>query len=59
MLAIVAAILFAVALVLALVGVGYGPLNVITFISAGLLCLALQQAGVGAGSMRSWRRSRL
>ena len=59
MLAIVAAILFAVALVLALVGAGYGPLNVITFISAGLLCLALQQAGIGAGSMRSWRRSRL
>ncbi|HEX6402853.1 MAG TPA: hypothetical protein VF003_06825 [Pseudonocardiaceae bacterium] len=59
MFAVVAAILFAIALVLALIGTGYGPLNVITFISAGLLCLALQQAGVGAGSTRSWRRSRL
>lgn len=58
MLATVAAVLFAVALVLALVGAGYGPLNVITFISAGLLCLALQQAGFGAGSVRSWRHSR-
>ena len=48
-----------IALVLALIGAGYGLLNVITFIAAGLLCLALQQAGVGAGSTRSWRRSRL
>lgn len=59
MLAIVAAVLFAIALVLALIGAEYGPLNVITFIAAGLLCLALAQAGVGAGSTRSWRRSRL
>ncbi len=55
MLAIVAAILFAIALILDLIGVGL----VFVFISAGLLCLALQLAGVGDGSTRSWRRSRL
>jgi hypothetical protein len=59
MLAIVGAIIFGIALVLALIGYGIGPLNVITFITAGLLCLALHMAGIGAGSMRSWRRSRL
>ncbi|HSL07604.1 MAG TPA: hypothetical protein VK887_06460 [Pseudonocardiaceae bacterium] len=56
MLAIVAAILFALALVLHLVGVALGPLDPEAFMLAGLLCLALQLAGVGAG-MRS--RSRL
>ncbi|MDQ4011090.1 MAG: hypothetical protein M3228_10460 [Actinomycetota bacterium] len=56
MLAIVAAILFALALVLHLVGVADGPLAPFTFMLAGLLCLALQLAGVGA-STRS--RSRL
>ncbi|MGH3883881.1 MAG: hypothetical protein ACRDRC_10835 [Pseudonocardiaceae bacterium] len=55
-LAIVAAILFALALVLHLAGVALGPLDPIAFMLAGLLCLALQLAGVGAG-MRS--RSRL
>jgi Na+/H+ antiporter NhaB len=59
MLAIVAAILFAIGLILHLAGVALGPLDVIAFITAGLLCLALQLAGVGAGSTRSWRRSRL
>ncbi|MGH3672974.1 MAG: hypothetical protein ACRDSH_20480 [Pseudonocardiaceae bacterium] len=59
MLAIVAAVLFAIALILALAGVALGPLDVITFMAAGLLCLALHLAGIGAGSMRSWRRSRL
>ena len=57
MLAIVAAVLFAIALILDLTGVvTIGPLDILTFITAGLLCLALQLAGVGAG-MRS--RSRL
>ncbi len=56
MLAIVAAILFALGLVLHIVGVTLGSFDVIAFIAAGLLCLALQLAGVGAGS---WRRSRL
>jgi hypothetical protein len=58
MFAIVAAILFAVALILALIGYILGPLNVITFISAGLLCLALHLAGIGAGT-RTWRRTRV
>lgn len=56
MLAIVAAVLFAIALILDLTKLEFGPLGVLTFITAGLLCLALQMAGVGAGS---WRRSRL
>jgi hypothetical protein len=56
MLAIVAAILFALALVLHLAGVALGPLDPEAFMLAGLLCLALQLSGVGAG-MRS--RSRL
>jgi hypothetical protein len=56
MLAIVAAILFALALVLHLAGVVLGPLDPMAFMLAGLLCLALQLAGVGA-STRS--RSRI
>ncbi len=49
MLAIVAAILFALALVLHLAGVALGPLDPEAFMLAGLLCLALQLSGVGAG----------
>lgn len=59
MLAIVAAVLFAIALIFSLAGFALGPLDVITFMAAGLLCLALHLAGIGAGSTRSWRRSRL
>jgi hypothetical protein len=59
MLAIVAAILFAIALILELTVGALGPIGTGAFIAAGLLCLALQLAGVGAGSTRSWRRSRL
>ncbi len=59
MLAIVAAVLFAIALIFALAGIALGTLDFDAFIAAGLLCLALQLAGVGAGSTRSWRRSRL
>jgi hypothetical protein len=59
MLAIVAAVLFAIALVFNLAGIVLGPVDAFTFLAAGLLCLALQLAGVGAGSTRSWRRSRL
>ncbi len=59
MLAIVAAILFTIALILDLAGVvALGPIDVFTFVVAGLLCLALQFAGIGAGS-GSWRRSRV
>jgi hypothetical protein len=59
MLAIVAAILFLVGLILHLLGVALGPLDVTAFMVAGLLCLALELAGVGTSSTRSWRRSRL
>jgi hypothetical protein len=59
MLAIVAAVLFAIALILDLTVGAIGPLGVTTFIAAGLLCLALQLAGVGAGSTRGWGRSRV
>ena len=55
MLAIVAAVLFAIALILDLTVGAIGPVGVMAFIAAGLLCLALQLAGVGAGSTRSWR----
>lgn len=58
MLAFVAAVLFAIALILHLAGETLGPLDVETFTIAGLLCLALQLAGIGAGT-RSWRRSRV
>lgn len=58
MLAIVAAILFALALVLHLASIALGPLDPIAFMLAGLLCLALQLAGVGAG-MRGRGRSRI
>lgn len=56
MFAIAAAVLFVIALILDLAGViAIGPIDVLTFITAGLLCLALQLAGVGAGSRSSWR----
>lgn len=51
MLAIVAAALFLIALVFELVfglgRLGLGPLGTLVFITAGLLCLALQLTGVG------------
>jgi MFS-type transporter involved in bile tolerance (Atg22 family) len=56
MLAIVAAILFALALVLHLADVALGPLDPTAFMLAGLLCLALQFAGVGS---RTRSRSRI
>jgi hypothetical protein len=59
MLAIVAAVLFAIALVFDLAGIVLGPVDAFALLAAGLLCLALQLAGVGAGSTKSWRRSRL
>ncbi len=55
MLAIVAAVLFAIALIFGLVGIVIGPLDIITLMAAGLVCLALQLAGVGAGSLRRSR----
>jgi hypothetical protein len=47
MLAIVAAVLFLIALIFELASVTLGPLGALVFITAGLLCLALQLAGVG------------
>jgi hypothetical protein len=47
MLAIVAAVLFLIALVFELASLGFGSLDAFVFITAGLLCLALQFAGVG------------
>jgi len=47
LLAIVAAILFLIALVFELASVTLGPLGALVFITAGLLCLALQLAEVG------------
>jgi hypothetical protein len=47
MLAIVAAVLFLIALIFELASVALGPLDALFFITTGLLCLALQFAGVG------------
>jgi hypothetical protein len=56
MLAMVAAILFAIALIFQLAGITLGThIGSSTFIAAGLMCLALHQAGVGTST--SWRRS--
>ena len=56
MLAMVAAILFAIALIFQLAGTTLGThIGSSTFIAAGVMCLALHQAGVGTST--SWRRS--
>jgi hypothetical protein len=57
MLAIVAAVLFGLALILQLAGVTLGPLDSQLLVVAGLLCLALHLAGVGSRTS-GWRRSR-
>ena len=59
MLAIVAAVLFLIALVLELAIRALGVIDASVFITAGLLCLALHLAGVGSSSMRGWLRSRI
>jgi hypothetical protein len=51
MLAIIAAVLFAIALLLDLTGAGLGPISAMTLVIAGLLCLALHLAGV----LGEWR----
>lgn len=57
MFAIIAAIIFALALLLDLVEANLGDaFTVDTLLMAGLLCLALHLAGVGAG-VRTWRRA--
>ena len=47
MTAIVAAVLFGLALLFQLLGIGLGPISAQVLITAGLLCLALHFAGVG------------
>jgi Flp pilus assembly protein TadB len=48
MLAIVAAALFLIALIVELVGFTLGVITVPVLVTAGLLCLALHLAGLGA-----------
>ena len=60
MFAIIAAILFALALIFDLAKVGLGDIvTTTTLLEAGLLCVALHLAGYGAGVSRpswTWRR---
>ncbi|WP_432987834.1 hypothetical protein [Dactylosporangium sp. CA-233914] len=62
MFAVIAAILFAVALLIDLLGAGTGPiLDVGTLSLAGFLCIALHLAGAGtwtSGRWGSYRRRR-
>jgi hypothetical protein len=53
MLAIIAAVLFLIALIFELAGIALGTLTDQVFITAGLLCVALYMAGIGG---RHWRR---
>jgi hypothetical protein len=55
MLAIIAAVIFAIALIIDLAEADIG-LAAGTFVTAGLLCLALHMAGLGAGTRlgRRW-----
>jgi hypothetical protein len=53
MLALIAAILFLIALIFELAAIALGPLTAQVFITAGLLCVALYLAGIGG---RHWRR---
>ena len=55
--AIVAAVLFAVALLLHLSGLSLGPLDTTFFWLAGLVCVALHLAGIGT-SRRAYARRR-
>ncbi|MBN6037532.1 hypothetical protein [Amycolatopsis sp. 195334CR] len=60
MLAIVAAVIFGLALILDLTDASIGEvINGGTLLTAGLLCMALHLAGVGANVRTGgWRRSR-
>ena len=46
MLAIVAAVLFAIAIIFQLAGFALGPISASVLVTAGLLCLALHVAGI-------------
>jgi hypothetical protein len=50
MLAIVAAVIFLIALIFQLVGFALGPISATVLVIAGLLCVALELAGVGPRS---------
>lgn len=54
MFAVIAAVLFGLALLLQLVGTALGPFTATVLMLAGLLCLALSLGGVGGG----WRLGR-
>ncbi|GAA2530779.1 hypothetical protein [Pilimelia columellifera] len=54
MFAIIAAVLFGLALLLQLVGTALGPLTPTVLMLAGLMCVALSMTGIGAG----WRYNR-
>lgn len=57
MLAIIAAVLFFIALLMELFGVALAPITATVVVTAGLLCVALHLAGVGA-SRRVFARRR-
>ncbi|HEY0578670.1 MAG TPA: hypothetical protein VGD73_31595 [Pseudonocardia sp.] len=52
MLAIVAAVLFLLALIFELVGISLAVITATVLVTAGLLCLALFLAGVGGSARR-------
>jgi hypothetical protein len=56
MLAVVGAVLFFIALIFELVGFSLGVLTATVLITAGLLCVALHLAGVGASRRMFARR---
>jgi hypothetical protein len=58
MLAILAAVLFGLALLMELAGFGLGPITTGTLTTAGLLCVALHLAGVATDRSRFTRRRR-
>jgi hypothetical protein len=58
MLAVVAAVLFGLALLFQLVGISLQMITSTLLVTAGLFCLALYFAGVGARQVTYRRRSR-
>lgn len=59
MIAIVAAVLFGLALLFELAGISVEVITAQILVIAGLLCVALHLAGVGAGARTGgWRRAR-
>ncbi len=56
MLAVIAAVLFALALIFQLAGFGLGVITATVLVTAGLLCVALHLAGVGASTSVFGRR---